>query len=97
MEELTPVFAGASPYLYPILANNIHRHAKQRGCTLLLSGFGGDECVSNRAPKNTCWADMMLKKGFIKMYQAIYNDYQAKPLRHLRTLKQSLMAYNKTL
>lgn len=42
-------FAGGAPYLFFMFAANIHQAVQQRGCKTLLSGFGGDECVSSHA------------------------------------------------
>lgn len=43
-------FAGAAPYLFFMFAHNIHQAVNTQGCKILLSGFGGDECVSDHAP-----------------------------------------------
>ncbi len=46
MQFCAKIFAGPAPYLFFTLAHNIHQAAVARGCTVLLSGAGGDECVS---------------------------------------------------
>lgn len=43
-------FAGGAPYLFYMMAANVHQAVKTQGCKILLSGFGGDECVTSLAP-----------------------------------------------
>lgn len=43
-------FAGPAPYLFFTLAHNVHQAVVKRNCKVLLSGLGGDECVSGHAP-----------------------------------------------
>ena len=45
-------FAGPSPYLFPMFANPIHRAVEAGSHPILLSGFGGDQCVSGQVPLN---------------------------------------------
>lgn len=33
----------------PILANNVHKKVAEKNCSILLSGFGGDECATSHA------------------------------------------------
>lgn len=60
-------FAGGAPYLFFMLAANIHAAAQQKGCKILLSGFGGDECVSSHAPLRTYGAEV----GFKTIWQIL--------------------------
>lgn len=50
-------FAGGAPYLFFMFAQNIHQAVRQQNCQVLLSGFGGDECVSSHAPLRTYGID----------------------------------------
>ena len=43
-------FAGPAPYLFFTLAQNVHQAVVKHNCKVLLSGLGGDECVSGHAP-----------------------------------------------
>ncbi|MFA6303877.1 MAG: asparagine synthase-related protein [Legionella sp.] len=59
-------FAGGAPYTFFMFANNIHQAIKQKGCQILLSGFGGDECVSSHASLRTYGAEIG--------YKALWNE-----------------------
>ena len=54
-------FAGGAPYLFFMLAANVHQSVQQHGCKTLLSGFGGDECVSSHAVLRTYGATVGFK------------------------------------
>lgn len=45
-------FAGPAPYLFSMFANPVHRAVAAGKHPILLSGFGGDQCVSNQVPLN---------------------------------------------
>lgn len=42
-------FGGMPPYIFPMFAQPIHQAVQNSGAKILLSGFGGDECVSSIA------------------------------------------------
>ena len=45
-------FAGPLAYLFPIFASQLHRSVAAGKHSILLSGFGGDQCVSGQLPLN---------------------------------------------
>jgi len=56
------VLSGGSEHLlFFMFAQNIHQAAHQQKCKILLSGFGGDECVSSHAPLRTYGAEVGYK------------------------------------
>ena len=44
------VFAGPPPNMNSVLSNSLHKAVVEHGCTTLLSGYGGDDCVSLLLP-----------------------------------------------
>jgi asparagine synthase (glutamine-hydrolysing) len=64
LDEHKKWFAGGAPYLFFMFAANVHQAVQQQGCNVLLSGFGGDECVSSHAPLRTWGAEAGLKALF---------------------------------
>ncbi len=62
--ELSSLFAGAPPYIFFMLANNVHQAVVKEGCTTLLSGFGGDECVSSYARNNSFYPELLRSRRF---------------------------------
>jgi len=47
-DEYASWFAGPAPYLFFMFANKIHRAVAAGNHPILLSGFGGDQCVSGQ-------------------------------------------------
>lgn len=45
-QQFAKIFAGPPPNMNCVLSNNLHRAVIEQGYTALLSGFGGDDCVS---------------------------------------------------
>lgn len=45
-------FAGPAPYLFFMFANPVHKAVSAGKHPILLSGFGGDQCVSGQVPVN---------------------------------------------
>lgn len=50
--EYASWFAGPAPYLFPMFSNPVHRAVEAGGHPILLSGFGGDQCISHQVPTN---------------------------------------------
>ena len=50
--EYASWFAGPAPYLFPMFASSVHRAVGRGEHPVLLSGFGGDQCVSGQLPLN---------------------------------------------
>lgn len=78
-------FAGGAPYLFFMFAQNIHQAVSQQGCKILLSGFGGDECVSSHAPLRTYGADVGYKALWKELETTNSSDSTIRRL--LQTLK----------
>ena len=55
-------FAGPAPHIFYMLSQNIHQAVAERGHKVLLSGFGGDQCVSAHLPPRFVLPDL-LKQG----------------------------------
>ncbi len=92
LKKMAEIFPGAPPYIFFMLANNIHEAAQRKSCTKLLSGFLGDECISSHAGLACFIPDMLARKN----YRAIWNDYvlrsknQTSVLEKTKTLIQIL-------
>ena len=78
MNEYADYFAGGAPYNGFILASNIHRAIAARGHHTVLSGVGGDECVSGHAPLKTCISQIILEKGKRLALREFYQSYQVR-------------------
>lgn len=70
LKEAAKLYPGAPPYIFFMLANNIHEAVKQKSCTKLLSGFLGDECISSHAGL-ACFIPDLLKR---KQYRNLWAD-----------------------
>ena len=70
LKKAAELYPGAPPYIFFMLANNIHEAVKQKSCTKLLSGFLGDECISSHAGFG-CFAPDLLKR---KQYKNLWSD-----------------------
>lgn len=68
-------FAGAAPYLFFMLANNIHQAVINASHSTLLSGFGGDECVSGHAPMRAYLPSVMRGGLYKKAWQELLYSY----------------------
>jgi asparagine synthase (glutamine-hydrolysing) len=85
LDQYKQWFAGGAPYLFFMFAQNIHQAVSQQGCKLLLSGFGGDECVSSHAPLRTYGADVGYKALWNELRTTHNNDSTVR--RQLKTLQ----------
>lgn len=63
MNEYAQYFAGAAPYNGFVLASNIHHAIAKQRHLLVLSGIGGDECVSSHAPLNAYLPQVLRERG----------------------------------
>lgn len=73
LKEAANIFPGGSPYLFFPLANNIHQAVSKSGCDILVSGFGGDECISSHAGYGGFVSDMLRRK----QYRRLWGDFKA--------------------
>jgi asparagine synthetase B (glutamine-hydrolysing) len=58
-KEYASWFAGAAPYLFFMFANPVHKAVSAGKHPILLSGFGGDQCVSGQLPPNFFLPELM--------------------------------------
>lgn len=72
MEEYAHYFAGGAPYVGFVLASNIHHTIAQQGHPTVLSGIGGDECVSGHAPLNFYLPQLMREQGKRATWHELY-------------------------
>ncbi len=86
--EAAKIFPGGSPYLFFPLANNIHEAASKAGYQKLVSGFGGDECISSHAGYLGFVPDMLRTR----QYRRLWEDWRAQ----CRNQKKSLLAQAKS-
>ncbi|MDQ5920226.1 MAG: hypothetical protein QG673_282 [Pseudomonadota bacterium] len=69
------LFAGTPSYIFPICANNIHQAVADSKHTILFSGFGGDECVSNHVPISIFLRELLDNNRPVKAWQELYMHY----------------------
>lgn len=78
-QMLAQIYAGAPPYIYPIMSNNVYQSIKNYGCDRILSGFGGDQCVSVHAGGRPFFFELLQKRRYQQAWQE-YSDLY--PHRH---------------
>lgn len=76
LPKLAEIFAGVPPYLFSIMANNVYQAMSDHGIKRVLSGFGGDQCVSSHASPKLFYAELLRQKQYRKAWQECV---QAKP------------------
>ena len=84
-KEYAAWFGGPSPYIFDVFAHNIHKAVSKQRHTILLSGFGGDQCVSSHIPARFILPSLINNKQF---RQAWTESTPANPLRRLAQLIQ---------
>ena len=82
-------FAGGAPYIFFMLANNIHQAVMQHGSKVLLSGAGGDQCVSNHASRQTILPYLIKKRGFKYAWNELVMENQLKNRVNPSLIKQA--------
>lgn len=75
LQHYAKQFAGACPYIFPILANNIHQAVKERGYRVLLSGFGGDQGVSGHAFNRVYLPELLQKHAYQEAWHELRAEY----------------------
>ncbi len=94
LDQYKQWFAGGAPYLFFMFAQNIHQAVSQQGCKILLSGFGGDECVSSHAPLRTYGADVGYKALWKELQTTNSNDSMIRRLLQTLKLTQPHLLYS---
>ncbi|MDF1678507.1 MAG: asparagine synthase-related protein [Legionellaceae bacterium] len=64
-------FAGPAPYLFPMFVSNVHRAVAEGKHPILLSGFGGDQCVSGVMPLNFVVPELIQQRQYGEAWQAL--------------------------
>lgn len=78
-QTLAQLYAGVPPYIYPIMSNNVYQSIKNQGCDRVLSGFGGDQCVSSHASGRPLFFELLQKRGYQQAWRQYFDIY---PNRH---------------
>lgn len=86
-------FAGGAPYLFFMFAANIHQAVQHHGSKILLSGFGGDECVSSHAPLRTWGAAVKFKSLWQELNTATYQSFRMRQLAQALKLSYPNLYY----
>lgn len=93
LDQCKQWFSGGAPYLFFMFAHNVHQAAKQQGCQILLSGFGGDECVSSHAPLRTYGPSVGYKQLWQELNSTTNNTSLSRRLRQWLQLMQPQLLY----
>lgn len=64
-------YAGPAPYLFTMFASQVHNAVQKGKHPILLSGFGGDQCVSGVMPLNFFMPELIHNKQHQKAWQAL--------------------------
>lgn len=91
------LYKGFSPYLFFVLADNVLQKVACDGRKVLLSGMGGDQCVSGIAPRFACLTQVTKEQGFVKAYQALMDNFNCRgktPPSLFRRFEQLLRFYH---
>ncbi|MCH9689794.1 MAG: hypothetical protein K0U10_03975 [Gammaproteobacteria bacterium] len=100
MHEYAQYFAGAAPYNGPVLASNLHHAIAEQGHHTVLSGVGGDECVSGHAPLSVYLPGLMKTQGVRMAWKELYQAYQVHgrpvPSRLKRSVRLMRMGLSNT-
>lgn len=65
------LFAGPAPYLFPMFANPLHRAVAAGQHPVLLSGFGGDQCLSGQLPLNFFLPELIQQGAYRQAWQSV--------------------------
>jgi asparagine synthase (glutamine-hydrolysing) len=72
------IYAGAPPFVFFMLANNIHQAVVAHHHDVLLSGFGGDECVSGHAPMHAYLRPILKNHNYKKAWSEFSDSFRFK-------------------
>ena len=73
--EYAAWFAGPAPYLFPMFANPIHRAVTAGQHPILLSGFGGDQCVSGQLSLNFFLPELICQGEYKQAWDELNNTH----------------------
>lgn len=80
-------FAGPAPYLFFMFATPLHRAVAQGKYKILLSGFGGDQCISGQIPKNFYIPELLRAGQFQRAWHELFGFKPSKSL--MTTMKRT--------
>lgn len=69
--DYAALFSGPAPYLFPMFASSLHRAVAAGQHPILLSGFGGDQCVSGQLPLNFFLPELINQGKYRDAWRAI--------------------------
>lgn len=75
-ETLAQVYAGVPPYIFPVMSNNVYQMINNLGCDRVLSGFGGDQCVSVHAGGRPFFFELLQKKHYQRAWDEYFDAHQ---------------------
>lgn len=76
--EYATWFAGPAPYLFPMFANPLHRAVASGQHAILLSGFGGDQCVSGQLALNFFLPELIQQGEYRQAWRELKNRHSVK-------------------
>lgn len=74
-QRYAELFAGGAPNLSGILNQSFHQTIAQHGHKILLSGLGGNQCVSNPAMTHQGLASHIQQHGYWHAWQELIKEY----------------------
>ena len=93
LQNCAKYFAGAAPYIFFMYAGNIHQAVAKNKHTTLLSGFGGDECVSSHAGLRFCIASLYKNQQYKLAWQELYQHYHMRGTTPPHLLKRVVQLF----
>ncbi|MDF1684601.1 MAG: asparagine synthase-related protein [Legionellaceae bacterium] len=81
-EQYAAWFAGPAPYLFFMFANPIHKAVSAGKHPILLSGFGGDQCVSGQLPENFFMPELLHQGQYQEAWHELNGSKSIKKMLH---------------
>ena len=75
-QTLAQIFAGVPPYIFQVMSNNVYQMIEKSGCDRVLSGFGGDQCVSIQGYGRPFFFELLQKKHYQQAWQEYFDTNQ---------------------
>lgn len=89
LDYCSKIFAGCAPYLFFMLSQNINRAVVSSKKKVLLSGAGGDECVSGYASFSNLLASIRQNQSLYAMWKRLAAEQRnSDGWSHIRRLKK---------
>jgi asparagine synthetase B (glutamine-hydrolysing) len=83
-------FAGPAPHTFYMFAQNLHSAVAQGKHPILLSGFGGDQCVSSHQPHRLIIPQLMKEKKYSAAWDALGPPLRPsrQPIQFMRRMRR---------